>query len=135
MDHNIIHQTPLDKANTGWIVGNSKVNFHLAELPYSKNRNAKQQNWRHFPWNYEIIWTDDASAYTTRTELPIKVTDHNNQFLSRSELLTDQSFNFYVVNKSFSDSTGNYPLMDLLVYDVNGNGQFIDIMHVFPRPG
>ena len=33
-------------------------------------------------------------------------------------------FDFYVVNKSFVDSTGANPLMDLIVYDVNKNGSF-----------
>ena len=36
----------------------------------------------------------------------------------------DEKYNFYVLNKSFTDSAGNHLLMDLLTYDVNENGEF-----------
>ncbi len=114
----------IDEENTGWIVGDSKVSFHLAQVPPNDHLQAIQQNWKYFPWHYEIVWTDDPTAYTTKTDFPINISDHNKKFLSRSDLLLDQSFNFFVINKSFIDSTGNYPLMDLLVYDVNGNKEF-----------
>ncbi len=114
----------VDNESTGWIVGDSKVRFHLAQEPPNKSSQALDQNWKHFPWHYEIVWTGDPSAYTTRTDFPVNITDHNKEYLSRSDLLLNQSFDFFVRNKSFIDSTGSYPLMDLLVYDVNGNQEY-----------
>ena len=35
-----------------------------------------------------------------------------------------QTFNFYVLNKSFPDSNGVYEKLDLIVHDVNKNDQF-----------
>ena len=103
-----------DLENTGWVVGNSPVNFFVAA-----------DNYKFFPWHYEVIWTDDPEAYTTRVNILFKnVRDRFGQYLDRKKFLFDTSFNFYVVNKSFVDSTGNYPVMDMIVYDDNDNQQF-----------
>ncbi len=103
-----------DPENSGWVVGKSPVNVHLTA-----------GNYRYLPWHYEIIWTDDPNAYTTRTSMLFKdVRGRFGQYLSRKKMLLDQSFNFYVINKSFVDSTGNYPKFDMIVYDINENGQF-----------
>jgi hypothetical protein len=112
-----------DADNTGWVVGDSPVNFHLKQLPGSDDL-PYNDVWRYFPWNYEIIWTGSDSSYSTRTELVTKVTDHNGAPIPKSEVLLDQSFDFYVVNKSFTDSLGNYPLMDIIVHDVDKNNMF-----------
>jgi len=113
-----------DADNTGWIVGDSPVNFHLAEHPNNPKELPYWDKWRFFPWHFEIIWTDNPEVYKTRVALGPKFADHRGNFLSSREAMLDQSFNFYVVNKSFTDSTGAYPLMDLIVYDVNHNGMF-----------
>jgi hypothetical protein len=114
----------LDRDNSGWVVGKSPINIQLAQVR-DPQFNPFQQNWRFFPWHYEIIWTDDAAAYTTRTDFLTKIQDQWLNYLStKDDVLLDQSFNFYVVNKSFTDSTGSYPLMDMIVYDVNHNKQY-----------
>lgn len=114
----------INRDNTGWVVGDAPVNFQLAQTR-DPQFNPFQQNWRFFPWHYEIIWTDDDDAYTTRTDFVTKIRNQWLDFLSPSkDILLDQSFNFYVVNKSFVDSTGNHPLMDLIVHDVNHNQVF-----------
>ncbi len=111
-----------DINNTGWVVGDSPVNFNLRQLP-NGNDIVFRDVWRYFPWNYEIIWSDD-SVYTSRTEVILNITDHEGNFLSRQDILLGESFNFYIVNKSFTDTTGNHPLMDMVVYDFDGNGMF-----------
>jgi len=111
-----------DVDNTGWLVGDSPVNFHLNQPSNSKEL-PFLDTWRYFPWNYEIIWSGD-SVYTSQTELIATITDHEGNYLSRSEILLDQSFDFYVINKSFTDSSGNHPVVDMLVHDVDDNGMF-----------
>jgi hypothetical protein len=88
------------------------------DIPY-------RDTWRYYPWNYHIIWSGGDSVYTTQTELMLtKPTDHEGNVIEKRDILLDQSFNFYVVNKSFVDSTGNHPLMDILVHDMDNNGTF-----------
>ena len=114
----------LDRDNSGWIVGDSPMDITLAQVRDPKE-SPVMQIWRYFPWKYEIIWTDNEDEYTTRTNLITTITDQYANFLNRNtDVLLEQSFNFYVVNKSFPDSTGNYPLMDMLVYDVNQNKEY-----------
>ncbi len=112
-----------DTLNSGWLIGDSPVNFHLKQLPNPKGF-PYQDHWRFFPWTYDFVWTDNNSAYKTRVELGPKFTDHHGNFLSTKAVLLNQSFNFYVKNKSFTDSTGLHPLLDMVVYDVDGNGMF-----------
>lgn len=113
-----------DLDNSGWVVGKSPINIQPAQIREALF-NPFQQNWRFFPWHFEIIWTDDDSVYTTRTNFLTQVQDQWLNYLNiREDVLLGQSFNFYIVNKSFTDSTGNHPLMDLIVYDVNHNGEF-----------
>ncbi len=103
-----------DPENSGWVKGRSPINVYLTP-----------GNYQYFPWHYEIIWTDDPNAYQTRTSILFKdVRDRFGQFISKRDILLDQSFNFYVINKSFVDSTGQYPVFDILVHDENGNKQF-----------
>lgn len=104
-----------DLENSGWVVGNSPVRFYPAGNRY-----------QYFPWQYEIIWTDDSLAHTTITNNVLFQTIYGRfgEALPRNDILLNQSFNFYVINKSFVDTLGNYPRLDMLVHDINGNGQF-----------
>lgn len=113
----------LDSLHSGWIVGEAPVNIHIKQLPNPKGL-PYRDHWRFTPWNFEFIWTDDASACVSRNEIGPKYTDHSGNFLGSSDILLNQQFNFYVVNKSFIDSTGSHPRMDMVVYDVNRNGGY-----------
>jgi hypothetical protein len=113
-----------DADNSGWIVGHSPMNIHLNQHPNNPKQLPHWDKWRFFPWHYEIVWTDNSSAYETQVELGPKFTDHRGNFLSSKEVLLNQAFNFYVVNKSFTDSSGSNPLIDMIVYDVDQNGMF-----------
>ncbi len=110
-----------DAKNSGWIVGNAPIRIALAQV---RDSDPRKKNWCYFPWTYEIIWTDNPQEYTTRSQLVTKVRDQFANLLKKSDILLDQSFNFYVINKSFTDSNGVHPKMDLIVYDVNHNQQF-----------
>jgi len=73
---------------------------------------------RYFPWDYDIIFTDDVSYTGKGSTSWIRDIDHVRQ---TRDLLTSEDFNFYVVNKSFTDSL---EMMDLIVHDLNKNGQY-----------
>ncbi|MCB9218145.1 MAG: hypothetical protein H6610_01645 [Ignavibacteriales bacterium] len=99
--------------NTGWVDGSSAININLS------------QKYQYFPWHYEIIWNDPGVYDTTRTNLILKkLEDHQGYEIDKDNTLLDHKFNFHVINKTFLDSTGNYPKMDLIVQDVNENGVY-----------
>jgi hypothetical protein len=101
-----------DAVNSGWVVGDAPI--HITQT-------LKES--RYFPWQYDIVFTDNDSAYvgkvTTKT-----MRNENDVRLSRSEVLVNIPFTFYVVNKLFKDSTGSYERMDLAVHDLNKNAKY-----------
>ncbi|MCK4447534.1 MAG: hypothetical protein KAW56_10695, partial [Candidatus Marinimicrobia bacterium] len=101
-----------DWGNSGWIVGNSPMMISPAIDEY-----------QYFPWDYDIFFTTIDSAYIGRTN-PSRIYDDTHTRINRSDLITEGAYSFYVVNKSFIDSSGAYEIMDLLVHDQNGNGRF-----------
>lgn len=101
-----------DYTNSGWLVGNAPIRITLT---------IKES--RYFPWDYDIVFTDQDSAYVGRLETKT-MRDENNTRINRASLLVGVPYSFYVINKSFLDSTGSYELMDMVVHDQNGNGQF-----------
>jgi len=99
--------------NTGWVEGNSKIEVNLST------------KYQYFPWHYEIIWNEPGVEDTTRVNFLLKkIEDHKGNEIPKDQTLLDQKFNFHVVQKTFVDSSGNYPIMDMLVQDINGNGVF-----------
>ncbi|MDZ7260655.1 MAG: hypothetical protein ONB05_00845 [candidate division KSB1 bacterium] len=100
-----------DSINSGWLVGNAPIGLHVTPQGI------------YFPWDYEIVFTEQAS-YTTRINRTSPIEDHTGTRLNDNMILLGQSFNFYVLNTSFIDSTGSHPLMDLVIYDVNRNKAF-----------
>ncbi|MDZ7334549.1 MAG: hypothetical protein ONB33_09645 [candidate division KSB1 bacterium] len=101
-----------DPINSGWVVGNSAI--HITPT---------QKESRFFPWEYDIVFTNKDSAYVGRVSTKT-MRDENDLRLSRSDVLTNMPFSFYVVNKMFLDSTGSYERMDLVVHDTKKNGKF-----------
>ncbi len=102
----------VDDEKSGWVRGDAPMTV----IPTVKET-------FYFPWEYEIIFSDDPAVYTGRVTETRSIRDEKG--VSRlSNLLTQQNFYFYVINKSFTDSTGAYEKMDLVVQDLNNNGQF-----------
>ncbi|MEJ2636573.1 MAG: hypothetical protein P8184_14935 [Calditrichia bacterium] len=107
----------VDTRNSGWLTGRAPINI-----------TPTKTEMYYFPWDYEIVFTGQDSAYVGRATSKNFIKDENDQrFRNSAELLTGQAFGFYVQNKSFLDSTGNYEKMDMVVHDQNNNGVF-DIM-------
>ncbi len=76
------------------------------------------------PWDYDIIFTENDSAFVAQTTSTRRIRDEKDQLVDRNALLIEQAFSFYVENKSFIDSSGSYEKMELLVHDLNLNGTY-----------
>ena len=76
-------------------------------------------------WKYNITFTDNDSAYVGIARSGT-IRDENGISIGTNKI-TEPAVNFYVQNTSFIDtSTGQYPIMDVVVQDVNNNDS-IDI--------
>ncbi|MBK7107047.1 MAG: hypothetical protein IPH62_17375 [Ignavibacteriae bacterium] len=103
----------INPENTGWVEGKSELNINLSP------------KYQYFPWHYEIVWNETGVYDSTRTNFLLKkLEDHEGNEIEKVNTLLNQQFNFKVLNKTFLDSTGNYPKMDLIVQDVNSNGVY-----------
>lgn len=100
-------------AKSGWIIGDSKVKVLVSE-----NESA------YFPWEYEIVFTDNNEEYTGLTNKVKNFRSHDDLAIGPANLLLNQKFNFYVINKSFQLSDGTYEKLDLVVYDKDMDGTF-----------
>ncbi len=112
-----------DSINSGWLKGDSPMNILL----------GLRESYL-FPWDYDIVFTGNDSAYIGRVANKTML-DENNQRVSRSELITNYNFSFYVLNKSIKDSKGAFEVMDLVIHDKNKNKKFdIATDHVLVGP-
>jgi len=102
-----------DRNNSGWVTGSAPIRITqtVEESIY-------------FPWDYEIVFTNNDSAYVGRVTTKTMRDENGDRYRPTSKLLVEQAFPFYVINKSFVDSTGAYEKLDLVVEDVNRNLQF-----------
>lgn len=97
---------------SGWIVGESPIQI----IPSAKAST-------YFPWEYEIVFTENESETTTQTNYTRFLKGISEEDISK-EVLIDQSYNFYVLNKSFVDENGDYPRCDIILQDKNGDKVF-----------
>ncbi len=99
-----------DYPNSGWLRGDANLSVTPTNLES-----------RLLAWDYEIVFTGMDSVYTTHhTSGRPKGVDGSNA----SNILWGQSFDFYVLNKSFTDTLGNFEVYDMVVSDLNDNDQF-----------
>lgn len=101
-----------DPYNSGWLAGNTPMRI----IPTARESKS-------MAWDYDIVFTGNDSAYIGRVTSKT-MRDENDERIARSRLITGEAFNFYVLNKTFPDSTGQYELMDLVVLDDNTNARF-----------
>ena len=100
----------IDLENSGWITGNSPIALTLS--------NKESQ---FFPWDLDMVFTDDDSAYVGKVTGKPVLYDENGVRI-KNGYLTNVPFNFYVRSRNFLDPlTGEYELMDMIVIDDNGN--------------
>jgi hypothetical protein len=103
----------INSSKTGWVNGDSPVVIKVNESESV-----------FFPWQYQIVFTSNSDEYTTLTTSTKKITNSENETLGPTEILFDQSFDFYVINKSLPDSSGEFERLDMVVYDKNLSGAF-----------
>lgn len=94
--------------NSGWITGNGIMRITPSYLEGIK-----------MPWKYQIVFTDDDSAYVGVARSGT-VRDESGTSIG-SDKITQPALDFYIQNTSFVDTAGQYELMDVVVHDVNGN--------------
>ena len=94
--------------NSGWITGNG-----IMRITPSESEGIKM------PWKYQIVFTDDDSAYVGVARSGT-VRDESGTSIG-SDKITQPALDFYIQNTSFVDTAGQYELMDVVVHDVNGN--------------
>ena len=100
----------VDYENTDWITGSSPMQVITGSIAS-----------RYYPWDYDIIFTDTVSTHGTKSGT-FGITGPDREAVSKSSLLLDNNYNFYVINKNSIDTTGNYEKLDLVVVDNNKNG-------------
>lgn len=99
-------------SESGWLIGDAPVTV----IP-------PDEEFNYFPWDYDIVFTDNDSAHVGMINSQ-NIKDETGRSVRRTELLFHLPFNFYVLNKSFTDSTGAYERLDIVAHDVNGNHQY-----------
>ena len=103
-----------DTINSGWITGNSPIELSVTVNAY-----------KFLPWQTDFVFTAGDITHTTQaTDVSVirKVTGISP--FNKALILTDQTFNFYVENKHFQDSTGANYMLDVVAYDTNENGTY-----------
>lgn len=98
---------------SGWLQGNADIEIK----PSSEEA-------KFFPWKYEIVFTDDSSAYTGITNKTSRIYGIDGDPIGPSALMLGESFSFYVINKSFPKEDGTYEKLDLIANDKNMDGEF-----------
>jgi hypothetical protein len=107
-----VETAQFNAAESGWMVGNAAMRVTL----------TRDESF-YFPYEYDIVFTNNPAAHVNIVQsTPIR--DENNVRLSASTLLFGQSFNFYVQNRNFTDSTGQFERLEMVVQDVNNNQEF-----------
>jgi hypothetical protein len=102
-----------DPENSGWLVGNAP-----ATVLVNKSESV------FFPWQYNIIFTENANEYTSLTTEKKFIRSADDEPIVSKSVLLGQSFNFYVINKTFTAADKTYEKLDLIVHDVNRDGLF-----------
>jgi hypothetical protein len=98
-------------AGSGWLTGNGLINIVPSVLES-----------RLMAWDYEIIFTDNDSAYVGKNRGG-SPRDADGTLVTLP-VLRNQAFNFYVQNTSFVDTLGQYEKFDMVVVDLNQNGVY-----------
>lgn len=99
---------------SGWLTGSANIRITLTSVETG-----------YFPWDYDIVFTDNPAAYTGRVLNKTTIRNEANARITPSSLLlTGQNFSFYVLNKSFMNADGSYEKMDLVVQDLDKDGTF-----------
>ena len=102
-----------DYANSGWVQGSGIMRI------FPTPRESK-----YMPWDYDIIFTSNPERYKTVVTSKLNIRDETDNRVATNQILIDQSFSFYVRNNTIQNEDGSFEIMDMVVDDLNKNGQF-----------
>lgn len=97
-------------SRSDWLVGNGLINIVPSELES-----------RMLAWDYDIVFTDNDSAYVGISR---GGTVRDVDGTTGLSLLWQQPFSFYVLNKSFADTNNMHDVFDMVAVDLDGDGVF-----------
>ena len=100
-----------DPDRSGWLVGDAPITI----TPSSVHA-------MYFPWQYDIIFTSNNTIYQGQITSNLNIKDIDGSVVTN--IIRQPEFNFYVVNNSFPDSSGNFEQLEMIVVDENNNGAF-----------
>ena len=99
-----------DFINSGWVQGASDIEI-------TPTNDAE----KYFPWDYELIFTNDDNAYTTKFSGGT-LKDDSVRIDDDPQLVG--SWPFFMINKTFQTADGEYDTLDVAGVDDNMNGVF-----------
>jgi hypothetical protein len=99
-----------DFINSGWVQGASDIEI-------TPTNDAE----KYFPWDYELIFTNDDNAYTTKFSGGT-LKDDSVRIDDDQQLMG--SWPFFMINKTFQTAAGEYDTLDVAGVDDNMNGVF-----------
>jgi hypothetical protein len=104
-----------DSTQEGWLQGTGA----------EPNIVVSTEEGNNFPWTYQIEFGQpDSVLYTSVVSNVRRILDETGTVIDREDILPQLSFNFRCYTTLFTDSTGAYENMDLLVFDENANEVF-----------
>jgi len=114
-----------DYANSGWSVGNSQITITPSE-----------DGARYFPWDYEIVFTNNPKAYTGKTKHTNAMRDENKTTVPKDSALVQKEISFFIINKTYPTKDGQYDTLDVFVKDNNLNGvvDMLEDKFLFGKP-
>lgn len=104
----------LDTVNSDWITGQGHL--HLTQPENTLERL--------FPYDFDILFTDDPSAFVGDVKSRANIKDEFGETLYSDDLLMNYPLPFIVRTPSVTDEAGNALVAELVVNDVNQNGAF-----------
>ena len=116
-----VFMAEIDAQNSGWL---DDQEWPITITPPQINGLLSQKiAQRFFPYDYDIIFTGNDSAYVAQTNTTT-LKNEMSEPLFKKDLLVKQAFPFYVVNRSFADTSGLNEKLELIVHDLNHSGQY-----------
>ncbi|MCK5330733.1 MAG: hypothetical protein KAK01_04945, partial [Candidatus Marinimicrobia bacterium] len=100
-----------DPDRSGWLVGDAPITITPSSVTAS-----------YFPWQYDIIFTNNDTIYQGQITSNLNIKDVDGSVVPK--MIRQPEFNFYVVNKTFPDSSGNFEQLEMIVVDANDNSIF-----------
>jgi len=110
---NMVKNGEVNLATSGWITGKGEVNIKASSMESA-----------YFPWQYNIVFSDNQSIYKGLVNNSKQIYDESNTAVGAGDLLFNKEFGFYVENMNYTDASGKPIKLDMVVQDLNHNNAF-----------